>query len=92
MRERPPARTIQRVNHPRMTSSGRVKALIIGVLIAFALPKRVECKFPGNDCTRYVGKHTMHRLRDRAAGCSSWLEHLFKRNIGFAYKSAQDCR
>lgn len=74
-----------------MTSSGRVKALILGILIAFALPKRVECGFPGNECTRYLGR-TQCTGYEIEPLVFSWLEHLFDRDIGFAYKSGEDCR
>ena len=35
-----------------MTSSGRRIAFLLGILVAFALPKRVDCGYPGNDCRR----------------------------------------
>lgn len=74
-----------------MTSSGRRLAFLIAVLIAFALPKRVECRFPGDDCAHVVG-------REQCTGyeIEPWLffglEHLVGRNIGFAYSSGEDCR
>jgi len=74
-----------------MTSSGRRLAFFIGVLIACALPKRVECRFPGGECTHVVG-------RDQCSDyeIEPWvfygLEHLFDRDIGFAYSSGEDCR
>ena len=73
-----------------MTSSGRRLAFLIAVLIAFALPKRVECGYPGGQCTHVVGHYQ----------CTSYevepwlfygLEHLFSRDIGFAYSSGEDC-
>lgn len=74
-----------------MTSSGRRLAFFIAVLIAFALPKRVECGFPGNDCARVVG-----RSQCTSYEIEPWvfygLEHLFDRNVGFAYSHGDDCR
>ena len=74
-----------------MTSSGRRLAFLFAVLLAFALPKRVECGFPGGDCAEFVG-------REQCTGyeIEPWvfygLEHVFSRNIGFAYSSGKDCR
>jgi hypothetical protein len=74
-----------------MTSSGRRLAFLIAVLIAFALPKHVECGFPGAECAELVGGEqcTGYELEP-------WLfyglEHLFGRDIGFAYSSGRDCR
>lgn len=68
-----------------------MKALAVAFLIAFALPKRVECGYPGGICAHIVGREQ----------CTSYeiepwlffgLEYVFKRNIGFAYKSDEDCR
>jgi hypothetical protein len=79
------------VNHPRMTSSGRRLAFFVAVLIAFALPKRVECTFPGQECAQIVGREKCTRYE-----IEPWvfygLEHLLDRDIGFAYSSGDDCR
>jgi len=71
-----------------MTSGGRRIAFFMGVLIAFALPKRVDCGFPGNDC-----RH------GQACGyyeVEPWgfylIEYLAGRNVGFAYSSGDDCK
>ena len=74
-----------------MTSSGRRLAFFIAVLIAFALPKRVECSFPGEECAHTVGREQCTHYE-----VEPWvfygLEHLFGRDIGFAYTSGEDCR
>lgn len=74
-----------------MTSSGRRLAFFIAVLIAFALPKRVECSFPGDECAHTVGREQCTHYE-----VEPWvfygLEHLFRRDIGFAYTSGEDCR
>ena len=66
-------------------------AFLIAVLIAFALPKRVECGFPGTECVETVGREQCTRYE-----IEPWLfyglEHVFNRNVGFAYSSGQDCR
>lgn len=66
-------------------------AFFIAVLIAFALPKRVECGFPGGMCARIVGKEQCI-----AYEIEPWvfygLEHLLGRDVGFAYKTEEECR
>jgi hypothetical protein len=74
-----------------MTSSGRRWAFLIGVVIAFALPKRIECGFPDARCARIVDREqcTMYEIEP-------WgfylIEKLAGRNVGFAYTRAEECR
>jgi hypothetical protein len=74
-----------------MTSSGRTIAALLGIVIAFMLPKRVECGFPGGDCGRVVGGE-----RCVAYELEPWgfylIETLAKRDVGFAYKREEECR
>jgi hypothetical protein len=81
------------MKHPSMTSSGRRWAALFGVILAFALPKQVECGYPG-------AASCQHEARWRMM-CTSYevepfgfylLELAFKRDIGFAYSSGEDCR
>ena len=82
------------MNHPRMTFRGRRWAAAVGLLVALALPKRVECAYPGAD-PKTCGHHN-------ALGrwCTTveveplgfyLLEHLLGRNVGFAYATEDDC-
>lgn len=75
-----------------MTSRGRLIAFLIGVTIAFALPKRVECGYPSaGHCERFVDGE-----RCTAYQIEPWgfylLEHVFRINVGFAYETSEDCR
>ena len=76
-----------------MTSSGRRWAFLIGALIAFALPKKVECGFPGAGTCSHAGP--------RGALCTPYevepwgfylVELVANRDIGFAYSTDEDCR
>lgn len=76
-----------------MTTRGRTIALVIGAVLAFALPKRVDCGFPGGSCS--------HAGPRRGELCTPYevepwgfylLEHVFGRDVGFAYSSGEDCR
>jgi hypothetical protein len=70
----------------RMTSSGRRLAFFVGIVLAFALPKHVDCGYPGGTCGG--GRCTYYEVEP-------WgfylLENLLGRDIGFAYTSDYDC-
>ena len=70
----------------RMTSSGKRWAFLIGVLLAFALPKRVECGFPGATCAITRGKEVCTRYEIEPWGFYL-LENVLGRDVGFAYSS-----
>ena len=64
---------------------------LIGIAIAFMLPKRIECGFGGNGCKR----------TGEGPGCSYYevepfgfylLETLVRTDIGFAYEQSDTCR
>lgn len=74
-----------------MTSSGRRLAFVVAVLIAFALPRRVECGFPGNECAHMVG-HEQCTAYEIEPWVFYGLEKLFGRDVGFAYSSGEECR
>ncbi len=66
---------------------------LIGAVLAFSLPKKVECGFPGGTCS--------HAGPRRGELCTSYevepwgfylIEHLAGRDVGFAYSSGEDCR
>ena len=78
------------MNHPSMTARGRMIAGLIGITIAFMLPKRIECGMGSNGCKR-IGE---------GVGCSYYevepfgfylLESLFRTDIGFAYEQSDSC-
>ena len=77
-----------------MTSSGRRIAFFLGVAIAFALPKRVECGFPDTRACAHAGSRPREVCTDYEV--EPWgfylLESAFGRHIGFAYTSGEDCR
>jgi hypothetical protein len=76
-----------------MTTRGRRIAFVVGALIAFALPKRVDCGYPDGQC--------QHAGRRRGELCTSYeiepwglylIESAIGRDVGFAYTSGEDCR
>jgi hypothetical protein len=80
------------MRHPSMTTRGTRIALAIAMLIGLALPKRVECGYPGARCG-HAGKWQ--------AVCSDYqieplgfylIELVAQRDVGFAYESGDDCR
>jgi hypothetical protein len=79
------------INAPGLTSRGKMITGLIALIIVFLLPKHVECGYPGAEC----GRHGMFRQI-----CKSYdleplgfflLERLLHQDVGFAYKSGEDC-
>lgn len=75
-----------------MSTRGTRIAFAFAILIALALPKRVECSFPGGTCG--------HAGRWRTT-CTEYeieplgfylLELAVRRDVGFAYSRGEDCR
>jgi hypothetical protein len=74
-----------------MTTRGRVIAALIGITIAFMLPKRIECDLGSTGCKRMGSK----------PGCAFYevepfgfylLELLVRTDVGFAYEQSDTCR
>ena len=80
------------MNHPRMTTSGRRWAFLIGVLIAFAIPKRVECGFPGGTCAHAGPNHALCTDYEVEPWGFYLIENVVGRDVGFAYTSGEDCK
>ncbi len=68
-----------------MTSSGRRIAFLVGIAIAFMLPKKVPCGRANTlcavRCTPYEVEPVGFYL----------LEYVVNGNVGFAYSSGTDC-
>lgn len=80
------------MRHPSMTTRGTRIAFALAVVIGLALPKRVECSYPGATCG--------HAGRWRTT-CTSYqiepfgfylVELVAHRDVGFAYETDDDCR
>jgi hypothetical protein len=65
-------------------------AFLIAVLIAFALPNRVECGYPNAQCVEIVDHQECARYEVEPWGFSL-LERLFHRDVGFAYTTGIAC-
>jgi hypothetical protein len=70
-----------------MSSGGKRIAFLIGILVAFALPKQVRCGYPGNVC----GQVTCGYYEVEPWGFYL-IEYVVGRNVGFAYSTGDDCR
>lgn len=80
------------MRHPSMSTRGTRITFAFAIVIAFFLPKRVECGYPGATCG--------HAGRWRTT-CTDFeiepfgfyvIELAAKRDIGFAYSAGDDCR
>jgi hypothetical protein len=75
-----------------MTASGKRLAALIGVVIAFGLPKHVECGYPGGSCARLGSFHRWCRTYELEPLGFWVIELIAKQDVGFAYASGEDCR
>jgi hypothetical protein len=88
--ERPPASDPNRFRASGMTSGGKRIAFFLGIAIALALPKRVDCGYPGADCKQIGGGKTCATYEVEPLGFYL-IEYVVGRNVGFAYSSGDDC-
>ena len=88
--ERPPASDPNRFRASGMTSGGKRIAFFLGIVIALALPKRVDCGYPGADCKVIGGGKTCAPYEVEPLGFYL-IEYIVGRNVGFAYSSGDDC-
>jgi hypothetical protein len=75
-----------------MSTRGTQFAFVFAIVIALALPKRVECRFPGATCGhagRWRTTCTDYEIEPLAFYL---IELAVKRDVGFAYSAGEDCR
>jgi hypothetical protein len=80
------------VNHPSMTTRCRQLAFAFAVIIAFALPKRVDCGVPGAGCG-HAGRWRTICISYEVEPLGFYLiELVARRDVGFAYSAGDECR
>jgi hypothetical protein len=80
------------MNHPSMTTRGRQIAFAIAVASALALPRRVECGYPGATCG-HAGPWRTTCTRYEVEPLAFYaIELVAHRDVGFAYTIGDDCR
>ncbi|HLL23408.1 MAG TPA: hypothetical protein VK427_14825 [Kofleriaceae bacterium] len=68
-------------------------AFFFGFLLAMALPKKVDCGYPGApDCREGGPWGTTCTKYELEPFGFFLLELAFKRDVGFAYSTDRDCR
>ncbi len=79
------------INAPGLTSRGKMIAGVIALIIAFLLPKHVECGYPAGTCGRMGMFKQVCKSYELEPLGFFLLERLFDKDIGFAYRSGEDC-
>jgi hypothetical protein len=78
-----------------MTTRGTRLAMLFGLVLAFLLPKHVECGYPDASCGR-VQQYGRYRELCQSYEVEPWgfymIELVVHRDVGFAYSSDEDCR
>jgi hypothetical protein len=80
------------MRHPSMTTRGTRLAFVVAVAIAFFLPKRVECGFPGATCGHAGRWRTICTDYEIEPLGFYVIELAARRDVGFAYSAGDDCR
>lgn len=76
-----------------MSTSAMRWTFLFGILLALALPKNVPCGYPAaGNCQRQGKWRAMCTAYEVEPFGFYLLELAFKRDIGFAYSSGEDCR
>lgn len=79
------------INAPGLTSRGKRITAFIAVILALLLPKDVECGYPGGECGRRGELHQVCKDHELEPLGFYLLERLLDRNVGFAYRSGEEC-
>ena len=79
------------INAPGMTSRGKRITALIAVILAFLLPKHVECGYPGGSCGRIGELKQVCKDYELEPLGFFLLERLLDRDVGFAYQSGEEC-
>lgn len=84
--------TLGDVNHPSMSSRGKRLAGLFGIVLAFLLPKRVECGYPGGTCSRPASFGRTCVDKELEPFGFYLLELLVEDDVGFAYSTTEQCK
>ena len=79
------------INAPGLSSRGKAITAVIALIIAFLLPKDVECGYPGGECGRIGTFHQLCKDHELEPLGFYLIEKLVSRNVGFAYRSGEEC-
>ncbi|HEY0989974.1 MAG TPA: hypothetical protein VGD80_23050 [Kofleriaceae bacterium] len=80
------------MRHPSMSTRGTRVAFAFAIVVAFLLPKRVECGYPGATCG-HAGRWRMTCTDFEIEPLGFYvIELVVHRDVGFAYTTGEDCR
>lgn len=80
------------MNSPHMTARGKQLAALIAMVCALALPKRVECGYPGGRCETQASFGRTCSWSELEPFGFYLIEALVKSDVGFAYSTRAECR
>ncbi|MEZ4364057.1 MAG: hypothetical protein R3B48_28045 [Kofleriaceae bacterium] len=66
-------------------------AYLTALVVAFFLPKKLDCSFPGQSCAPYTSLGLRCTRQDLEPWGFYLLERAFDRDIGFAYAHYETC-
>ncbi len=75
-----------------MSSRGKQLAALFALVIIFALPKQVECGYPGGTCEHPASFHRTCKSYEVEPFGFYLIEKLVGDDVGFAYSSGENCR
>jgi hypothetical protein len=73
-----------------MTSRGRLIAGLVGITLAFMLPKRITCGLGSNGCKHIVNRPECEGYEIEPFGFYL-LELVVRTDLGFAYETGDTC-
>jgi hypothetical protein len=79
------------INAPGMTTRGKRITALIAVIIAFLLPMHAPCGYPGGECGHHGAFKQVCKEYELEPLGFYLIEKVLERDVGFAYRSGEDC-
>ncbi len=80
------------MNHPSMTSRGKLITGVVALIALLLLPMKVPCGYPGGKCGRKGEFGLLCKPYELEPLGLYLIEKLVDGDVGFAYRKGEDCR